>query len=427
VIPHGIDPEFFTPDGPTKPRDDTFRFIFVGGTIARKGVDILIDAYVRAFTHHDRVALLVKDSNTASFYKGQTLGENLRNFSQHPGMPRLDYIDRLISDDDLGQLYRTADCFVLPYRGEGFGMPVLEAMGCGLPVIVTAGGATDDFVDETVGWRIFADRRELALDTPPFRTVTTPWLLEPQIDSLATLMRYAYEHRDEAKRRGTAAAQRAIRQWTWDHAAARVEARLEEIQRREAVPPKRRTERYADPTRYANRIYGAGELDGVLLELFARLGSAQRTYVEITDGAPPTLGLILGRSLKWTGLVIDSDNTSARLLQTRFSEAPRTTVRVQSFSPSTIADLVTREGIPAEFDLLSLGCRDAAGIWTALAALRPRAVAWMSDGQTDIMPHALSLGYHCIAIDGRRADRIFVREDLAARAAFIPAATEPLP
>ena len=43
-----------------------------------------------------------------------------------------------LDDDGLAALYRACDVLVHPYRGEGFAMPVLEAMACGLPVIVTA-------------------------------------------------------------------------------------------------------------------------------------------------------------------------------------------------------------------------------------------------------------------------------------------------
>ena len=43
-------------------------------------------------------------------------------------------------------LYNIADLYISPYRGEGFNMPVLEAMSVGLPVLVSAGGSTDDFV-----------------------------------------------------------------------------------------------------------------------------------------------------------------------------------------------------------------------------------------------------------------------------------------
>ena len=48
---------------------------------------------------------------------------------------------------ELGVLYRSADCFVLPTRGEGWGMPILEAMACGLPVIATHWSSQVDFMN----------------------------------------------------------------------------------------------------------------------------------------------------------------------------------------------------------------------------------------------------------------------------------------
>ena len=52
-----------------------------------------------------------------------------------------DLLDDELDDDEVAALYRACDVLVHPYRGEGFAMPVLEAMACGLPVITTGGRA----------------------------------------------------------------------------------------------------------------------------------------------------------------------------------------------------------------------------------------------------------------------------------------------
>jgi glycosyltransferase involved in cell wall biosynthesis len=49
-----------------------------------------------------------------------------------------------VADEELAALYRGARCLVFPSLYEGFGLPVLEAMACGTPVVTTRGGATEE-------------------------------------------------------------------------------------------------------------------------------------------------------------------------------------------------------------------------------------------------------------------------------------------
>src|SRR5579872_4162762 len=85
--------------------------------------------------------------------------EKILEARKRPDAPQIVYTDQDVPTWQIIAMYRAADCFVFPYRGEGFGMPMLEAMACGLPVIATAGGAADDFLDDDTAYRIPAKRR----------------------------------------------------------------------------------------------------------------------------------------------------------------------------------------------------------------------------------------------------------------------------
>lgn len=52
-----------------------------------------------------------------------------------------------VHDDDLARLYRGARCFAYASLYEGFGIPILEAMACGTPVVTSRGGATEEVAD----------------------------------------------------------------------------------------------------------------------------------------------------------------------------------------------------------------------------------------------------------------------------------------
>jgi glycosyltransferase involved in cell wall biosynthesis len=236
VVPNGIDPERFSPDAPIVPYPlataKRFKFLYVGGVLPRKGVDVLLAAYRRAFTRGDDVALVLKLLGTRSFYQLDDGGAAFRAFADDPRAPELVVIEDEISDADVVRLYRSCDALAFPYRGEGFGLPMLEALACGLPVIATAGGAADAFLDDDVAYREPARRAALhgAMCGEPL--AGEGWWLEPDVDALAAMLRYVAEHPDEARAKARLGSERARRDWTWERAARIAADRLRALVRR---------------------------------------------------------------------------------------------------------------------------------------------------------------------------------------------------
>jgi glycosyltransferase involved in cell wall biosynthesis/tetratricopeptide (TPR) repeat protein len=251
VVPLGVDTEVFHPNAPPYIFTDEagasrlasvrgreysasgqgrFTFLFAGGTLHRKGIDILLEAYRQAFTTLDEVCLVVKDTGTSTVYRGQNERERILQLAGDASLPPIVYLEDDLSAHQLAGLYVAADCLVQPYRGEGFCLPALEAMACGVPVIVPQGGPTDDFVDEAVGWRIAAEKKPRENQRiGEWECAGPTWMFEIDPGELAHLMRAIYGNREEAARRGQAAVQKVRGHWTWRQASAAVLARLQAL------------------------------------------------------------------------------------------------------------------------------------------------------------------------------------------------------
>lgn len=238
VIPNGIDPQLFTPYGKKLPlkTNKKIKFLFVGGTIYRKGIDILLDTFVSTFTKHDDVCLVIKDMGGDSFYKGQTAKEYINKLQLINDTPDIEYIDEMLDEKDIAALYRACDVFVSPYRGEGFSLPTLEAMACGLPVIVTKDGATDDFVDESVGWRISASKKALDMKMGDRTFVGQAHLLEPDTEHFSSILREAYDSSTSLISVGLLASHRARTNFTWRKSTIKSLKRLDFLYGTEMAP-----------------------------------------------------------------------------------------------------------------------------------------------------------------------------------------------
>lgn len=105
-------------------------------------------------------------------------------------------------------------------------MPVLEAMACGLPTIATGWGGIADFLTEDVGYPI-NHRMVPAEARCPYYT-GFEWA-DPDVEHLRALMRAVVDDQSESRRRGAAAAQRVVDNYTWEHVAQRMRTRLAEL------------------------------------------------------------------------------------------------------------------------------------------------------------------------------------------------------
>jgi glycosyltransferase involved in cell wall biosynthesis len=108
--------------------------LFVGTAEPRKGLDVLVSAWAR-LRHPDAELVLVGPAGWGGLEEPlETLG---------PGVHRLGFLPR----DELRILQGAAAVSCLPSRAEGFGLPVLEAMAAGSPVVTTSASAMEEVAD----------------------------------------------------------------------------------------------------------------------------------------------------------------------------------------------------------------------------------------------------------------------------------------
>jgi glycosyltransferase involved in cell wall biosynthesis len=224
VVDNGIDLRRFTPlEGPDRrkaraaARDrlglppGSFVVGAVGRMIPAKGHEHLIAAFARMRSGRpDAVLVIVGDGPLADRVRGQIRSLGLEGVTFLPGTLPV-----------TPELYGAFDVFVYPSVVGVFGLVVLEAMACGVPVLCTAGGPTDEFTDAAFAHRI---------QSVPIRKRLTDNesgdALEPDCDHLVELMRNAARSPDRGREAGARAARHAVANFSWDTVTDRLLASL---------------------------------------------------------------------------------------------------------------------------------------------------------------------------------------------------------
>lgn len=214
--------------------DGRFTFLHVSSCFPRKGVDLLLAAYFGSFNASDPVSLVIK-----TFPNPHNDVEHQLSLlhAEYPDGPMVVLINRDVEDGVLRSLYHVCHCLVAPGRGEGFGLPLAEAMLHGMPVITTGYGGQTDFCTDKTAWLIEYDFRYARTHMGQFDSV---WA-EPRVAHLAKQMREVYRLSRETpallKERTEAAATLIRDQFNWDSCARRFDAAASGF-RQQPVPEK---------------------------------------------------------------------------------------------------------------------------------------------------------------------------------------------
>lgn len=198
-----------------------FRLLHVSSCFPRKGVDILLKAYGRAFSREDNVSLLIKTfANPHNDIHAQLAECNQKN----PNYPDVELIEGDLSDADLKALYSQCHVLVAPSRAEGFGLPLAEAMLSGLPVITTGWGGQLDFCNADNSWLL---DYQFAPAQTHFNVLGSVWA-EPDVESLVEAMQRAKAcSAEERRRRAQAGRDVLMAFYKWTDVSARAVAAVQ--------------------------------------------------------------------------------------------------------------------------------------------------------------------------------------------------------
>jgi len=168
VVPHGVNSKVFNPSKKifqNETRDSLqlkqgdFVLLSMGAMTRNKGIDLLIVAFLILRQKYSHLRLVLKDLSSLYNINAQTIIQSLRN-SNFAKYINEEYLNEIIlisnnlSLNELSNLYAAVDCYVSPYRAEGFNLTPLEASACGTPILVTKGGATDEYFQVSMGEQI---------------------------------------------------------------------------------------------------------------------------------------------------------------------------------------------------------------------------------------------------------------------------------
>lgn len=236
LIPEAVDTSIIKED--LKPYlvqcEDTYKFYSIFEFILRKNPEALLTAYWLEFQNDERVSLTLKtylDNFTPK--KRQEVDMKIRIMKKRLGLKKYPpvYLYReLMTRQQIYRFHKTFDCFVSAHRGEGWGIPQMEAMLMGNPIISTNCGGIHEYLTVKEAKLLPYKLTPVVGDVRNSNWYRTDqqWA-DVEVDALRKAMRYMYENQKKAKKMGEAASELVQKTFSLQAVGKLMRDRLEAI------------------------------------------------------------------------------------------------------------------------------------------------------------------------------------------------------
>lgn len=230
VMPLGVNVDYFNPDiKPLQQSGEDYVFLSIFEWTARKNAKLLMQGFNSTFKATEKVVLICKIMNANPEVD---VMEEIRKMELDLGGGRIVFIyNKEMPYYELGSLYRSANCYINVSHGEGWDMPLMEAMACGLPSIATRWGSHLQFINEKICYPL--DIVGLQPATEDHRYYNGFLWATPDAAHYSKLLRHIFDNQDQAQEVGEAAAKEMFDLWAWCFAAERIKKRIFEILKNE--------------------------------------------------------------------------------------------------------------------------------------------------------------------------------------------------
>ncbi len=239
IVPHGVNADIMRPRAMDRDRltemfptisPNDFVFLHVGNMLGCKGINVLIKAFEIVRRTRQNAKLLLKGFG-ALYGVPEELRQALGTLSEDDRSAVTYFADEL-SEFDLALVYNAGDCYVAPYAAEGFCIPVLEAVACGLPVVATKGGVTDEFLPPCGSCWL-----GISSDVIPVPDPEGGKQLIPSVSSLADQMTKMMDHPRYVRSAVLEGTVHVRKRYTWEVQAAKLkELFVKRVQERVQFP-----------------------------------------------------------------------------------------------------------------------------------------------------------------------------------------------
>lgn len=198
-----------------------FTFLHVGVAQPRKNTVFMIEGYCKTFSDDGRTKLIVKSNN------GGTVDILKAQFAHRKDIEFIYTNEKPLTTQQMVDLYASADCYVNMSHGEGIGMPDLEALATGIPVIGSNWDGRGTFLDENVGWMVKIDKYVKSYDFAGAED-SGVWA-DYDMNDYCRILKYAFDHPEEVIYKGKKGAERVKNKFTADISAKSMDDLFMEI------------------------------------------------------------------------------------------------------------------------------------------------------------------------------------------------------